>query len=137
MECGLNNQGQFVCEGLGASAYGATINSPIVSDNSSIVPKGDIGNVGPTQVTADIMKDYIPGVSGGGWFTQNKGMIDAGLGLGQLGLGYLGYQSQKKQIASNIADAEQRRRLNEEAAQNKRNIQAKAQSVFGGTPYTA
>jgi|CEGF01.1.fsa_nt_gi hypothetical protein len=68
------------------------------------------------------------GLGVGDWFSNNKSMIGAGTGLGQLGLGYLNYSANKKGLESDLASAEQARRLNEEAAQNKRNIQNKAQS---------
>lgn len=64
----------------------------------------------------------------GQWFTDNKAMLGAGLGLGQLGLGFLNYQANKKGLESDLATAEQARRLNEERAQTKRDISSKAQS---------
>ena len=64
----------------------------------------------------------------GQWFTDNKEMLGAGLGLGQLGLGFLNYQANKKGLESDLATAEQARRLNEERAQTKRDISSKAQS---------
>lgn len=66
----------------------------------------------------------------GDWFSDNKSMIGAGIGLGQLGLGYLNYSANKKGLESDLKSAEQARRLNEEAAQNKRNIQSKTQSAL-------
>lgn len=64
----------------------------------------------------------------GQWFTDNKAMLGAGLGLGQLGLGFLNYQANKEGLESDLATAEQARRLNEERAQTKRDISSKAQS---------
>ena len=64
----------------------------------------------------------------GQWFTDNKAMLGAGLGLGQLGLGFLNYQANKKGLESDLATAEQARRLNEERAQTKRDISSKAQA---------
>lgn len=66
----------------------------------------------------------------GNLFSKNKDMIGFGLGIGQLGLGVLEYGQNKKALESDLASAEQARRLNEEAAQNKRNIQNKAQSAL-------
>lgn len=66
----------------------------------------------------------------GDWFSQNKDMVAGGIGLGQLGLGILNYGQNKKALESDLASAEQARRLNEEAAQNKRTIQTKTQSAL-------
>lgn len=76
--------------------------------------------LGGTEVT--------PGL--GQWFTDNKAMLGAGLGLGQLGLGFLNYQANKEGLESDLATAEQARRLNEERAQNKRDITSKAQAAL-------
>lgn len=72
--------------------------------------------------------EMTPGL--GQWFTDNKAMLGAGLGLGQLGLGFLNYQANKKGLESDLASAEQARRLNEERAQNKRNMTSKAQAAL-------
>lgn len=72
--------------------------------------------------------EMTPGL--GQWFTDNKTMLGAGLGLGQLGLGFLNYQANKKGLESDLASAEQARRLNEERAQNKRNMTSKAQAAL-------
>lgn len=71
-----------------------------------------------------------PEVGLGQWFTDNKAMLGAGLGLGQLGLGFLNYQANKEGLESDLASAEQARRLNEERAQNKRDITSKAQAAL-------
>lgn len=76
--------------------------------------------IGGTEVT--------PGL--GQWFTDNKAMLGAGIGLGQLGLGFLNYQANKEGLESDLASAEQARRLNEERAQNKRDMASKAQAAL-------
>lgn len=97
----------------------------------------DMWNSYPAAVKTEIINGaanlgYSPNISlnNGGlsnWFSSNKDLIAGGMGLGQLGLGYLNYAQNKKALESDLASAEQARRLNEEAAQNKRNIQNKAQ----------
>lgn len=93
-----------------------------------------LGSEVPGYLKSDI--GTVPGLNTGedlglgDWFSQNKSMIGAGIGLGQLGLGYLNYSANKKGLESDLASAEQARRLNEEAAQNKRTIQDKAQSAL-------
>lgn len=97
----------------------------------------DMWNSYPAAVKTEIINGaanlgYSPNISlnNGGlsnWFSSNKDLIAGGIGLGQLGLGALNYTQNKKALKSDLASAEQARRLNEEAAQNKRNIQNKAQ----------
>lgn len=97
----------------------------------------DMWNSYPAAVKTEIINGaanlgYSPNISlnNGGlsnWFSSNKDLIAGGIGLGQLGLGALNYAQNKKALKSDLASAEQARRLNEEAAQNKRNIQNKAQ----------
>lgn len=80
--------------------------------------------------SADLNLSGKSGLDVGDWFSNNKSIIGAGIGLGQLGLGYLNYAANKKGLESDLESAEQARKLNEERAQNKRNIQGKAQSAL-------
>lgn len=90
--------------------------------NAIVNSAENLGYTPPTQIGAS------QGL--GGWFKDNKDMIGAGLGAAQLGLGILNYRQNKKALESDIASAEQARRLNEEKAQNKRTIQNKAQTAL-------
>ena len=70
------------------------------------------------------------GNSDASWFSENKDMLSAGLGLGQLGLGVLNYNANKKQLESDLATAQQARQLALARAANKTGIQNKFQSVW-------
>ena len=89
--------------------------------NAVVDSAKNLGYTPPTQTET-------PGL--GGWFKDNKDMIGAGLGAAQLGLGILNFNQNKKALKSDLASAEQARRLNEERAQNKRTIQNKAQTAL-------
>lgn len=63
-------------------------------------------------------------------FAKYKTGIGAGIGLGQLGLGLLNYNLNKKGLESGLATAAQKRDLLAKAQVNRENIASKARSAL-------
>lgn len=124
------NEGSGLAKLLVSNYFSSPHNTPATTVNTKptfgFMPSGT-GDKIPEYLKAD---SGIPAldVGGGadaglaGWFGKYEAPIAAGLGLGQLGLGYLNYSMNKKGLKSDLADAEQKRQLLADKAVNKQNI---------------
>lgn len=65
------------------------------------------------------------------WFSENKDMINAGMGLGQLGLAALNYNANKDLFNSQLKSEKQNRELKQARADNKTGMQDTFKSVWG------
>lgn len=124
------NEGSGLAKLLVSNYYSSPHNTPAATVNTkptfNFMPSGT-GDKFPEYLKAD-SNIPAPDPGGGadtglaGWFGKYETPIAAGLGLGQLGLGYLNYSLNKKGLKSDLADAEQKRQLLADKAANKKNI---------------
>ena len=128
------NQGNaYMTPDLGGSLVDiSTMSNKELNDFALYNPKA-MQNAGLEGYT--VSTDNMKGLSADGadtsWFSENKDMLNAGLGLGQLGLGALNYSANKKSLESQLETQKQNRELQQARADNKTGIQNKFQSVWG------
>ena len=123
-----------VNKGLNNSVFANYAKPEIADYTNSYIPNLKFGYdgkvIGTENTLTPNMGEGISRDSIEDWFSKNKSMLGAGVGLGQLGLGYLNYRANKRGLESDLASAEQERRLKQQRAENKLAIQNKAQSAL-------